>query len=94
MQYYSVWPFKSVFDTNWHTKDHLAFGFTQHCNFFAPIATIFASMFATKFIYSKKSVYLFGAIICCLSAFFTQTRIAWVGIFSILFGIILLELAI
>ena len=93
MQYFKMWPFKCEFDTSWHTKDHLAFGFTQHCNFFAPIAVIFSSLFASKFIYDKKWWYLIGAVVCCFSAFFTQTRIAWVGIFAAMFGIMFLEIA-
>ena len=98
LQNYNLWPVTSYLDPEWHTKDHLAFGFTQHCNFFAPIAIIFTSLYATKFIYSKtkkeKCFCLLFSIICCLSILFTYTRIGWVGIISILFGILFLEISI
>ena len=95
MQNFKMWPVTSVFDPSWHTKDHLAFGLTQHCNFFAPIAIIFTALFSMRFIYSQSKkeqfICLFGAIVSCLSTFFTYTRIGWVGIFAVLFGIVLLE---
>ena len=95
MQNFKMWPVTSVYDPSWHTHDHLAFGLTQHCNFFAPIAIIFTALFSMRFIYCKSKkeqfICLFGAIVSCLSTFFTYTRIGWVGIFAVLFGIILLE---
>lgn len=97
LQNFNLWPVTSYFDPEWHIKDHLAFGFTQHCNFFAPIAIIFTSLYTTKFIYSKtkseKYICLFFSIICCLSILFTYTRIGWVGIISILIGIVFLEIS-
>ena len=96
MQNFKMWPVTSVFDPSSHEKDHLAFGLTQHCNFFAPIAIIFTALFSMRFIYSQSKkeqfICLFGAIVSCLSTFFTYTRIGWVGIFTILFGIVLLEI--
>ena len=97
LQYLGVWPVTSYYDPYSHTKNHLAFGFTQHCNFFAPLAIIFTALFAMKFIYSntKKEIiysYIFS-IICCSSILFTCTRIGWVGVFAILFGIIFLEVS-
>ena len=95
MQNFKMWPVTSVYDPGWHTKDHLAFGLTEHCNFFAPIAIIFTALFSMRFIYSQSKkeqfICLFGAIVSCLSTFFTYTRIGWVGIFAVLFGIVLLE---
>ena len=84
LQNFSMWPVTSYLDPNWHTKDHLAFGLTQHCNFFAPIAVIFTALFSMKFIYSKstkeKIIYIMGTILCASSALFTYTRLAWVRI--------------
>lgn len=98
LQNFSLWPVTSYCDPEWHLKDHLAFGFTQHCNFFAPIAIIFTALYATKFIYSttRKEKYfcLLFSVICCLSILFTYTRIGWVGIISILLGILFLEISI
>ena len=98
LQNFKIWPVSSEFDTNWHTVDHLAFGFTQHCNFFAPLAIIFTSLFTIKFMYSKtkKDIFenYFFSILCCLSILFTCTRIGWVGMFSILFGALFLEVSI
>ena len=97
LQNFSLWPVTSYCDPEWHIKDHLAFGFTQHCNFFAPIAIIFTALYATKFIYSKttkeKYFCLLFSIVCCLSILFTYTRIGWVGIISILLGIMFLEVS-
>ena len=97
LQNFSLWPVTSYCDPAWHLKDHLAFGFTQHCNFFAPLAIIFTSLYATKYIYSKTKIEkyfcLFFSIICCLSILFTYTRIGWVGIISILLGIVFLEIS-
>lgn len=98
LQNFSLWPAPSLLDPKWHSTDHLAFGFTEHCNFFAPLAIIFTSLYAMKYIYSqtkKETFYsLIFSIICCLSILFTYTRIGWVGIFSILFGILFLEISI
>ena len=97
LQNFSLWPVTSYCDPTWHIKDHLAFGFTQHCNFFAPIAIIFTALYATKFIYSKttkeKYFCLLFSIVCCLSILFTYTRIGWVGTISILIGILFLEIS-
>ena len=98
LQNFGLWPVTSDFDPQWHINAHLAFGFTQHCNFFAPLAIIFTSLYAMKYIYSqtkKETFYsLMLSIVCCLSILFTYTRIGWVGIFSILFGIFILEISI
>lgn len=98
LQNFSLWPAPSLLDPKWHSTDHLAFGFTEHCNFFAPLAIIFTSLYAMKYIYSqtkKETFYsLIFSIICCLSILFTYTRIGWVGILSILFGILFLEISI
>lgn len=95
-QNFGIWPVTSMFDPNWHTREHLAFGFTQHCNFFAAIAIIFTALFSTKFIYSntkKEEIYLyFGTILCECSVLFTCTRLGWVGIITIVFSIIILDI--
>ena len=95
LQNFSLWPISSLFDPSWHIKDHLAFGLTEHCNYFAAISTIFTAICSSKYIYENnkiKSRIFFGlAIITCFSTLFTYTRIGWVGIFSIIFGIFLLE---
>ena len=95
-QNFGIWPVTSMFDPEWHTRDHLAFGFTQHCNFFAAIAIIFTALFSTKFIYSntkKEEIYLyFGTILCECSVLFTYTRLGWVGIITIVFLISILNI--
>ncbi len=98
LQNFSLWPVTSFFDPKRHIADHLAFGFTEHSNFFAPLAIIFTSLYAMKYIYSqtkKESFFsLFFSIVCCFSVLFTYTRIGWVGIISILLGILFLEISI
>ena len=97
LQNFSLWPVPSFFDPQWHTRDHLAFGFTQHCNFFAPLAIIFTALYSMKYMYSntkKKTIFnLLFSVVCSLSILFTYTRIGFVGIFSILFGIFALEIS-
>ena len=98
LQNFSLWPVSSLFDASWHTQKHMAFGLTEHCNFFAAISIVFTALCSGKFIYTdnknKYYIYLVFSIITCLSTFFTYTRIGWVGIFSILFGIFLIEFCI
>lgn len=97
MQNFKIWPVVAPFDPEWYKVSHWAFGFTQHCNFFAPIAIIFTALYATKFMCenSKRKGYLLymGAILCCFSILFTYTRIGWVGMISILFAIFVLLLS-
>ena len=94
LQNFSLWPLPSLFDPHWHVNDHLAFGLTEHCNFFAAISTIFTAICSTTFIYSnklKKTIcFLSLSVLTCFSTLFTYTRIAWVGLFSIIFGLLLL----
>ena len=94
LQNFSLWPLPSLFDPHWHVNDHLAFGLTEHCNFFAAISIIFTAICATTFIYSnkyKKTIcFLSLSVITCFSTLFTYTRIAWVGLFSIVFGLLVL----
>ncbi len=91
MQYFKIWPVPSPFDSKWYLEDRWAFGFTQHCNYFAAVAIIFTSLYATKFMIEddkeKKWKIYCGAILCCSSILLTFTRIGWVGMFSILFAI-------
>lgn len=97
MQNFSIWPVTAPFDGNWHTKDHLAFGFTQHCNYFAAVAIIFTGLFSGKFIYAKNKkeniLTYIGSILCCFSILFTYTRIGWAGILTILFVVFVLDIS-
>ena len=94
LQNFSLWPTSSLFDKYWHTKSHLAFGLTEHCNYFATLAIIFTSIFSGLFIYNEKKddliTYIILSIIGCFAALFTYTRIAMIGIFSTIFGFLLL----
>ena len=96
LQNFNLWITPSIFDSYWHEFKHMAFGLTEHCNFFAAIAIIFTGICAGKFIYEKNKfksyIYIILSTICCLSTLFTYTRIGWVGIFSILFAIIFIEI--
>ena len=96
LQNFGLWPVSSLFDAAAHTKKHLAFGLTEHCNYFATLAIIFTSIFSGLFIYSEKKddliTYIILSIIGCFAALFTYTRIAMVGIFTIFFGFLLLEI--
>ena len=48
-------------------------------------------MFYRK-MYVEAIIYNVGiSILACISTFFTYTRIAWVGIFSVVFGILFIE---
>ena len=96
LQNFSLWPVSSLFDSSWHLKDHLAFGLTEHCNFFAAISIIFTGICAGKYIYEvnkrESHIFLVLSIITCLSTLFTYTRIGYVGIFSVIFGLFFIEL--
>ena len=98
LQNFSLWPVSSLFDAAAHEGKHLAFGLTEHCNYFASIAIIFTAIFSGMFIYSNKkddlSVYLILSIVGCFATLFTYTRLGMVGIFSIFFGFLLLEILI
>ena len=95
LQNFGFWPVSSLFDPSWHIKDHLAFGLTEHCNYFAAISTIFTAICGSKYIYEsnkiKSKIFLILSIITCFSTLFTYTRIGWVGVFSVIIGIFLLE---
>lgn len=95
LQNFSMWPISSLFDSNWHTEAHLAFGFTEHCNYYATLGIVFTAISGAKFIYEKNKkysiIYFIISILACISTFFTYTRIAWVGIFSVVFGILFIE---
>lgn len=95
LQNFNLWITPSVYDSYWHELRHMAFGLTEHCNFFAAISIIFTGICAGKFIYengkTKSYIYLILSTITCLSTLFTYTRISWVGIFSILFAIFFIE---
>lgn len=98
LQNFSLWPISSLFDSYSHETGHMAFGLTEHCNFFAAISIIFTAICGSKFIYEKGKkqsfIFLIISIITCLSTLFTYTRIGWVGIFSIIFGIFFIEFCI
>ena len=95
LQNFSLWPVPSVFDAYSHTKSHLAFGLTEHCNFFAAVSIVFTAICSGKFIYEKEKnksyIYIILTIITCLSTLFTYTRIGWVGLFTIIFSIFFIE---
>lgn len=97
LQNFRLWPVLSPFDPGWYKEDHWAFGFTQHCNYFAPIAIIFTALYATKYMCEdnkrKQILTYIGALFCCFSILFTYTRIGWVGILAILFAILVLVLS-
>lgn len=96
LQNFLLWPASSLFDSYSHISGHMAFGLTEHCNYFAALAIIFTAVFSGNFIYSDKKddllVYLLLSIVGCFSCLFTYTRIAIVGIFAIIFGFIILNL--
>ncbi len=98
MQNFGLYPISSLFDAESHTKSHMAFGLTEHCNYFASIAIIFTAILSGIFIYSNKKSISFITLILstfsCFATFFTYTRIGWVGIFSILFALLFLEICI
>lgn len=95
LQNFSIWPVSSLFDASWHTKKHMAFGLTEHCNFFAAVSIIFTGICAGKYIYEtnkqKSYIFLVLSISTCLSTLFTYTRIGWVGILSVVFGLFFIE---
>ena len=95
LQNFRLWPISSLFDKAAHTKNHLAFGLTEHCNYFATLAIIFTAIFSGLFIYEKEKndfiTFLLLSILGCFAGLFTYTRIAMVGLFSIIFGFLLLE---
>ena len=90
LQNFLLWPTTSLFDGPAHARNHLAFGLTEHCNFFAALAIVFTAIFSGTFIYSEKKddifIYLILSILGCFATLFTYTRIGMVGIFSIIFG--------
>ena len=96
LQNFSLWPIPPLFDAYSHETGHMAFGLTQHCNFFAALSTIFTAICTSKFIYTNEKkisiLYFLFSIITCISTFFTYTRIAWLGILAIIFGIVFLEI--
>lgn len=93
LQNFSIWPISSFFDTSSHINGHFAFGLTQHCNFYAGLSIIFTGISAGAYMYKKEhnNFYLILTCLACFGTLFTYTRIAWVGIFSILFIIGIIE---
>ena len=72
------------YDTEWHTRDNLSYGLTQHNNWFAGLSTIFAAACAGLFIFGEKKkkltyLYLVLAALSVYVSFCTGARIAWVG---------------
>lgn len=98
LQNFSLWPINALFDSSRHFKEHLAFGFTEHCNYFATLAIIFTAVFSGIFIHSQNKydlfIYFTLSTIGCFATLFTYTRIGMVGLISIIFGFLLLEILI
>lgn len=90
LQNFNLWSVPPLFDSYSHKINHLAFGLTEHCNFFAAISTVFTAICSSKFIFNdnKKTcvVFLILSIITCFSTLFTYTRLGIVGLLSIIIG--------
>ena len=72
------------FDPEWHARDNLSFGLTQHNNWFAGLSTVFAAAAIGMFVFTSKKkkisyIYLALAALSIYVSFCTGARIAWVG---------------
>lgn len=72
------------YDTEWHNRDMLAYGLTQHNNWFAGLSVIFAAAASGMFIFSDKKkklsyAYLALSALIIYASFCTGARLSWVG---------------
>lgn len=98
LQSVGMWPQYSFFDPEWHETDKLTYGLTQHCNFYAGIATLFTACCTMLYLFAKKKKTRNILFVVNLLSFYcsicTNTRIAWVGnicffLFMIIFEFIM-----
>lgn len=75
--------YQCYFDTEGHTEQKLAYGLTQHMNYFAGLCTLFLGLGAGAFLFGetkKKTVisgFLFVLFLYCSLS--TTARLGWVG---------------
>lgn len=84
LQTFGIRITECFYDTEWHEAENLAYGLTQHNNWFAGLSTIFAAACAGLYIFGdkkKKLTYLYLALtaLSVYVSFCTGARIAWVG---------------
>lgn len=102
LQTAGLWTQESYLDALRHYKEKLSYGFTQHCNFYAGISTMFTACCTMLYLFAEKkttrNILFVISLICFYCSLCTGTRISIVGnicfyLFMIIFEIIMYKVS-
>ncbi|MBR3833646.1 MAG: O-antigen ligase family protein [Lachnospiraceae bacterium] len=91
LQRFGIWPWE-LYEAD---EFPVAYGLTPHHNFYGGIAVIFSALTAMIYITKKTKKYItwyIYAVICFVTALFSSSRLAWVGLIAYLCFIICIEI--